>query len=45
MITVLYLFIEFYFSGLAISLITVLTILWLAVKDDTINPVDSLRDE
>jgi putative ABC transport system permease protein len=35
----------FLFSGLASSLIAVLTILWLAVKAATANPVDSLRYE
>ena len=35
----------FLFSGLASSLIAVLTILWLAVKAATANPADSLRYE
>jgi putative ABC transport system permease protein len=35
----------FLFSGLASSLIAVLTVLWLAVKAATANPVDSLRYE
>jgi putative ABC transport system permease protein len=35
----------FVISGLASSLIAVLTILWLAVKAATANPVDSLRYE
>jgi len=35
----------FLFSGLASSLIAVLTVLWFAVKAATANPVDSLRYE
>ncbi len=35
----------FLFSGLASLLIAVLTVLWLAVKAATANPVDSLRYE
>jgi ABC-type antimicrobial peptide transport system permease subunit len=35
----------FLFSGLASSLIAVLTVLWLAVKAAMANPVDSLRYE
>ena len=35
----------FLFSGLASSLIAVLTVLWFAVKAATTNPVDSLRYE
>jgi len=35
----------FLFSGLVSSLIAVLTILWLAIKAATANPVDSLRYE
>jgi putative ABC transport system permease protein len=35
----------FLFSGLVSLLIAVLTVLWLAVKAATANPVDSLRYE